>query len=98
MVAAHQILSLTGINLQTKSVIVSCTVSGTLLTWRGLICCMFFCWQGFVELTLLPQKEFRHFYVNAKQSRIYKITLNDTLELQYQYFDPTLEVCLDTES
>ena len=49
-----------------------------------------------MEMTLLPQKEFRHVYINAKQARIYKITLNDNLELQYQYFDPSQEICPDT--
>ena len=51
--------------------------------------------QGFVELTLLPLKEFRHIYINAKQTRIYKITLNDNLELPFQYCDPTLEIVPD---
>nr|CAH0103828.1 unnamed protein product [Daphnia galeata] len=71
---AHQILSLTGINLQTKSVI------------------------GFVELTLLPQKEFRQVFLNVKQCRIYKITLNDNVELQFQYFDPTQDICPDSST
>nr|CAG4635921.1 EOG090X00M6 [Eubosmina coregoni] len=71
---SHQILSLTGINFHTKSVI------------------------GFVELTLLPQKEFYQVFVNCKQARIYRITLNDNLELQFQYFDPTLEISQGQEA
>jgi len=51
-----------------------------------------------VELTLLPQKEFHHVYINAKQCRIYKIVLNDTLDLQFQYFDPSLEVMQDSSA
>ena len=48
-------------------------------------------------MTILPmtQKEFHNIHINAKQMRIYKITLNDNLDLQYQYFDPTLEICPD---
>lgn len=49
-----------------------------------------------MELTLIPQKEFQHVYINAKQCRIYKITLNDNLELQFQYFDPTVEIIQDS--
>lgn len=65
----HQIVSLTGINFSTRSII------------------------GFVELTILPQKDnIRHVRLNAKQCRIYKVSLNASLEAPFQYFDPTLEV------
>ena len=67
---AHQIVSLTGISFQRKSII------------------------GFVELTIVPQKEYlRHIKLNAKQSRIYRVTLNDKYEAPFQYFDPFLDIC-----
>jgi len=66
----HQILSLTGINFQTKSII------------------------GYVELTLIPSRDnLRHIRLNAKQLRIYRVCLNESVEAPFQYFDPTLEVC-----
>lgn len=69
MCTVHQIVSLTGINFSTRSII------------------------GFVELTILPQKDnIRHVRLNAKQCRIYKVSLNASLEAPFQYFDPTLEV------
>ncbi len=47
---------------------------------------------GFVELTLLPARNnLKHVRLNAKQLRIYKVTVDDT-EASFQYFDPTLEV------
>ena len=48
--------------------------------------------HGYGELTLLPLTEFKYVYINAKQSRIYKITLNDNVELQFAYFDPCLNL------
>lgn len=66
----HQILSLTGINFQTKSII------------------------GYVELTIVPSKDnLKYIRLNAKQLRIYRVCLNETVEASFQYFDPTLEVC-----
>jgi len=68
----HQIVSLTGINFQTKSII------------------------GYVELTLIPSRDnLRHIRLNAKQLRIYRVCLNESverIEAPFQYFDPTLEV------
>jgi len=65
----HQIVSLTGINFQTKSII------------------------GYVELTLVPSRDnLRHIRLNAKQLRIYRVCLNESIEAPFQYFDPTLEV------
>ncbi|KAJ1521858.1 hypothetical protein ONE63_002203 [Megalurothrips usitatus] len=67
---AHQIVSLTGISFQRKSII------------------------GFVELTIVPLKEYiRHIKLNAKQSRIYRVSLNDEYEAPFQYFDPFLDIC-----
>ena len=65
----HQIVSLTGINFQTRSII------------------------GFAELTLVPLKEtLKHIRLNAKQLKIYRVSLNGDLEAPFQYFDPTLAV------
>ena len=33
--------------------------------------------------------------INSKQSKIYKIFLNDTIDCNFAYHDPTLEVCQD---
>lgn len=67
---AHQILSLTGINFDRRSII------------------------GFVELTIIPLKDtLRCIQVNAKQCRIYRVSLNDTVEAPFQYFDPFLDIC-----
>lgn len=50
--------------------------------------------QGFTELTLIPSKDsFRYIWLNCKQCCVYRVTLNDSLEVQFQYFDPFLEVC-----
>lgn len=49
---------------------------------------------GFTELTLIPSKDsFRYIWLNCKQCCVYRVTLNDTLEVQFQYFDPFLEAC-----
>ncbi|XP_042243204.1 transcription initiation factor TFIID subunit 2-like isoform X2 [Homarus americanus] len=49
---------------------------------------------GFTELTLIPSKDsIRYIWLNCKQCCVYRVTLNDTLEVQFQYFDPLLEVC-----
>ncbi|XP_026465105.1 LOW QUALITY PROTEIN: transcription initiation factor TFIID subunit 2-like, partial [Ctenocephalides felis] len=66
---AHQILSLTGISFERKSII------------------------GFVELTIVPLKDnLRSIKLNAKQCRIYRVTLGDC-EATFQYFDPFLDIC-----
>ncbi|XP_017782255.1 PREDICTED: transcription initiation factor TFIID subunit 2 [Nicrophorus vespilloides] len=67
---AHQILSLTGISFERKSII------------------------GFVELTVVPLRDsLRHIKLNAKQCRIYRVSLNETYEAHFQYFDPFLDIC-----
>lgn len=67
---AHQILSLTGISFERKTII------------------------GFVELTIVPTKDhLKSIRLNAKQCRIYRIVLNDTVEATFQYFDPFLDIC-----
>lgn len=46
-----------------------------------------------MELTIVPLKEsIRHIKLNAKQSRIYRVTLNDQYEAPFQYFDPFLDI------
>ncbi|CAH1119125.1 unnamed protein product [Phaedon cochleariae] len=67
---AHQIVSLTGISFERKSII------------------------GFVELTVVPLRDnLRMVKLNAKQCRIYRVSLNDHYEAHFQYFDPFLDVC-----
>nr|XP_050031536.2 transcription initiation factor TFIID subunit 2-like [Dermacentor andersoni] len=49
---------------------------------------------GFVELTLFPTKsDLRWIRINCKQSRVYRIRINDQFECAFQYNDPTLDVC-----
>lgn len=48
---------------------------------------------GYVELTIVPTSE--HINVirlNCKQSRIFSILLNDTVELSYEYVDPFIDI------
>ncbi len=48
----------------------------------------------YVELTIVPSKDnLKYIRLNAKQLRIYRVCLNETVEASFQYFDPTLEVC-----
>ena len=48
---------------------------------------------SYVELTLVPSRDnLKHIRLNAKQLRIYRVCLNETVEAAFQYFDPTLEV------
>ncbi|XP_015121942.1 transcription initiation factor TFIID subunit 2 [Diachasma alloeum] len=71
---AHQIVSLTGISFQRKSII------------------------GFVELTIVPLRDrLLKIRLNARQCRIYRVCLNDTLEAPFQYFDPFLDICQGDE-
>ncbi|BES95185.1 Transcription initiation factor TFIID [Nesidiocoris tenuis] len=71
---AHQIVSLTGINFQRKSII------------------------GCVEITILPLRDsLKVIKLNAKQCRIYRVSLNDTIEAPFQYFDPFLDITHDNE-
>jgi len=71
----HQIVSLTGINFHTRSII------------------------GFVELTIVPNRDnLKHIRLNAKQLRIYKVTINGELEASFQYFDPVLIVSEDAQN
>ncbi|KAK0171350.1 hypothetical protein PV328_009091 [Microctonus aethiopoides] len=67
---AHQIVSLTGISFQRKSII------------------------GFVELTIVPLRDnLRIVKLNARQCRIYRVSLNDSVEAPFQYFDSFLDIC-----
>jgi transcription initiation factor TFIID subunit 2 len=50
--------------------------------------------SSYVELTIIPSKDnLKYIRLNAKQLRIYRVCLNETVEASFQYFDPTLEVC-----
>lgn len=42
-----------------------------------------------------PLREVTKIKINSKQAKIYKILLNDTVECNFAYHDPTLEVCQD---
>lgn len=47
-----------------------------------------------MELTIVPLRDnLRHIKLNAKQCRIYRVSLNDTYEATFQYFDPFLDIC-----
>ena len=47
----------------------------------------------YVELSLIPSRDnLKHIRLNAKQLRIYRVSLNESVEAPFQYFDPTLEV------
>ncbi|GIY89954.1 transcription initiation factor TFIID subunit 2 [Caerostris extrusa] len=49
---------------------------------------------GYVELTIIPQRsDLRKIRLNAKQIKIYKITLNEFHEVPFTYNDPCLDVC-----
>ena len=51
---------------------------------------------GATDLTILPLKDnLKHVRLNAKQAKIYRVTLNNDIEAPFIYFDPTLEVCQD---
>lgn len=48
---------------------------------------------GVVELTIVPLKDnLRVIKLNAKQCRIYRVSLNDVYEAGFQYFDPFLDI------
>lgn len=51
-------------------------------------------------MTVVPLRDnLRHFKLNAKQCRIYRVVLNESYEAQFQYFDPFLDICqADTET
>jgi hypothetical protein len=50
--------------------------------------------QGYSELTIIPLKDnLRYLSLNAKQIRIYRVCLNDSVEVPFQYYDPFLDVC-----
>ncbi|KAH8305210.1 hypothetical protein KR018_003027, partial [Drosophila ironensis] len=62
---AHQVVSLTAISFERKSII------------------------GMVELTIVPNSEsLRIIRLNAKQVRVYNVTLNDVCKAEFVYFDP----------
>ncbi|GFU31093.1 transcription initiation factor TFIID subunit 2 [Nephila pilipes] len=63
-----------------------------------VLCITTICFQrqsliGFTELTVIPLKnDLRKIRLNAKQIRIYKITLNDFHEVPFSYNDPCLDI------
>ncbi|XP_055702172.1 transcription initiation factor TFIID subunit 2 [Phlebotomus papatasi] len=49
---------------------------------------------GSVELTIVPTSDrLRLLRLNAKQCSVYKVSLNDTYEAKFFYFDPFLDIC-----
>ena len=50
---------------------------------------------GLTELTLVPVREFLKIRLNCRQAKIYKIIVNDSIDVNISYHDPTLEVCQD---
>lgn len=51
-----------------------------------------------VELTIIPLKNNLKFIkLNAKQCRIYRVTVNDTIEVPFQYFDPFVDITQEKE-
>lgn len=50
--------------------------------------------MGFVELTIVPIRDnLRVIRLNAKQCRIFHVTLNDCCEAPFHYYDPFLDIC-----
>lgn len=50
--------------------------------------------MGCVELTIVPIKDnLRVIRLNAKQCRIYRVTLNENCEAPFHYYDPFLDIC-----
>ncbi|KAF0749584.1 Uncharacterized protein FWK35_00021467, partial [Aphis craccivora] len=48
---------------------------------------------GMVELTIIPLKNNLQFInLNAKQCRIYRVTVNENIEVPFQYFDPFVDI------
>lgn len=49
---------------------------------------------GYVELTIVPIKDsLRVIRLNAKQCRIFRVTLNESCEAPFHYYDPFLDIC-----
>jgi len=48
---------------------------------------------GLTELTLVPIRETTKVRLNCKQARIYRVVVNDTIDCNFSYHDPTLDVC-----
>ncbi|XP_076462232.1 transcription initiation factor TFIID subunit 2-like [Babylonia areolata] len=49
---------------------------------------------GYVELTIHPLRaDLRQIKLNCKQCVIYQVIINDQWEAEFQYNDPTLEIC-----
>lgn len=46
-------------------------------------------------MTVVPLRPFTKIKLNCRQAKIYKILLNDFIECNYSYHDPTLEICQD---
>lgn len=64
-----------------------------------LVLIYFHAFQGYTELTIIPLKDnLRYLSLNAKQIRVYRVCLNDTLEVPFQYYDPFLDVCPTDEN
>ena len=52
------------------------------------------CLVGYVELTIVPIKDnLRVIRLNAKQCRIFRVTLNENCEAPFHYYDPFLDIC-----
>ena len=101
MQVVHQIVSLTGINFTTRSIIGF--VELTILPLKVIL--NYLSWTLFSEiksasfdyfhwkLNLLSfQENLKYIRLNAKQCRIYKVVINGKNEASFQYFDPTLDV------
>lgn len=49
---------------------------------------------GVTQLQILPQKvDLRTIKLNCKQCKIFQIIINNFIECQFDYCDPTLEIC-----
>ena len=96
-VVVHQTVCLTGINFRTKSIIGSVELA---IIPNKVTSCLVVRRRTFVKTVSFFgfQDNLRHIRLNAKQCRIYKVSLtsptsNLSMEASFQYFDPTLEVC-----
>lgn len=51
-----------------------------------------------VELTIIPLKnDLKIIKLNAKQCRIYRVTVNENIEVPFQYFDPFVDIIQDKD-
>lgn len=52
-----------------------------------------------MELTIIPTKnKLKAIHLNVKQCRVYRVVINDTIEAQFHYFDPFLDICQDDKT